>query len=100
MNEALGRPPLMLIDLRPLQPPMVVVRSHEVAEQISKGSKPFPYSIPKMPQGYSHMVHIIGWTSILSSDVCSQSLWFLFLAQPIHCRLLNAVAKQYHNLTG
>jgi cytochrome P450 len=73
MSKALGQPPLMLIDLRPIRPPMVIVGSHEIAEQISKASKLFPYSIPKMPQGYDHMVHIIGPTSILASDVRSPS---------------------------
>ncbi|KAI0003480.1 cytochrome P450 [Xylariaceae sp. FL0662B] len=67
MNEALGRPPLHFVDLRPFGPAMVLVRSHEVAEQISKSSKVFPYSPPKMPEVYGHMVHVNGPTSILAS---------------------------------
>ncbi|KAI1446943.1 cytochrome P450 [Annulohypoxylon stygium] len=67
MNEALGRPGLMFLDLRPFGPPMVVVRSHEVAEQVSKASKSLPYSLPKMPSVYGHMVHVTGRTSILAT---------------------------------
>ncbi|KAJ8122726.1 hypothetical protein ONZ43_g1147 [Nemania bipapillata] len=68
INEALGRPPLMLMDLRPFGPPMAIVRSHEVAEQVSKAYKQFPYSLPKMPEVYGHMVHVTGPTSILGAD--------------------------------
>ncbi|KAI1410686.1 cytochrome P450 [Hypoxylon sp. FL1857] len=68
MNKALGRPPLMFVDLRPFSRPMVVIRSHEIAEQISKPSKAFPYSLPKMPEVYGHMVHVTGPTSILAAQ--------------------------------
>ncbi|KAI0540097.1 cytochrome P450 [Xylaria digitata] len=68
INEALGRPPLMLMDLQPFGPPMAIVRSHEVAEQVSKAYKQFPYNLPKMPQVYDHMVHVTGPTSILGAD--------------------------------
>ncbi|GAB1309801.1 Sterigmatocystin biosynthesis P450 monooxygenase stcS [Madurella fahalii] len=67
MNETLGRPPLMFVDTRPLGSPMVIVRSHEIAEQISKASKLFPYSLPKTPRVYGHMVHVTGPTSILAA---------------------------------
>ncbi|KAI8954382.1 cytochrome P450 [Xylaria longipes] len=68
INEDLGRPPLMLMDLRPFGPPMVIVRSHEVAEQVSKPYKQFTYSLPKVPQVYGHIIHVTGPTSILSAD--------------------------------
>ncbi|KAI0434723.1 cytochrome P450 [Xylaria sp. FL1042] len=68
INEALGRPPLMLVDLRPFGPAMVIVRSHEIAEQVSKASKQLPYSLPKIPQVYGHIVHVTGPTSILGAD--------------------------------
>ncbi|KAH8880906.1 cytochrome P450 [Thozetella sp. PMI_491] len=67
MNDALGSPPIHFVDLRPFGPPMVLVRSHEVAEQITKASKPYPHSPPKMPQVYGHMVHVTGPTSILAA---------------------------------
>ncbi|KAI0024607.1 cytochrome P450 [Xylariomycetidae sp. FL0641] len=68
MNEALGRPPLMLADLRPFGPAMVVVRSHEVAEQISRASRQFPHSLPKMPEVFNHMIHVTGPTAILAAN--------------------------------
>jgi hypothetical protein len=74
MSEALGRPPLVFADLRPFGPPMIIVRSHEVAEQISKASKLFPYGLPKMPQVYGHMVHVTGPTSILAAHVRSRNI--------------------------
>jgi cytochrome P450 len=49
MFRMLGKPPLMVLDLRPLTRPMVVVCSHDVAEQISRSSKAFPWSLPKSP---------------------------------------------------
>ncbi|KAK6085044.1 sterigmatocystin biosynthesis P450 monooxygenase stcS-like protein 3 [Seiridium cupressi] len=39
MWESMGRPPIMLVDLRPINPPMVLVPNHSIAEQISKPSK-------------------------------------------------------------
>ncbi|KAI1089121.1 cytochrome P450 [Rostrohypoxylon terebratum] len=64
MNNDLGRPPLMLVDLRPVNRPMVLVRSHEIAEQISKASKLYPTSTPKSDMGY--LEPVIGPTSILT----------------------------------
>lgn len=74
MNESLGRPPLMLVDLRPIGPPMVIVRSHDVAEQVSKPTKSFPHSLPKMSEVYSHMAHVTGQSSILGADVSNKTL--------------------------
>ncbi|KAI1825848.1 cytochrome P450 [Xylaria intraflava] len=68
INEALGRPPLMFLDLWPFGPTIVVIRSHDVAEQVSRGSKQFPYSLPKMPEAFDHMVHVTGPTSILGAN--------------------------------
>ncbi|KAI0860528.1 cytochrome P450 [Xylaria cubensis] len=68
ISEALGRPPLMFMDLRPFGQAMVIVGSHEVAEQVSKTYKHLPYSLPKMPQVYGHLVHVNGPTSILGAD--------------------------------
>ncbi|GKZ18947.1 hypothetical protein AbraIFM66951_001907 [Aspergillus brasiliensis] len=49
IQEHLGNPPLMLFDLRPVQYRLCVVGSHEVAEQISRSTKSFPYSMQKSP---------------------------------------------------
>ncbi|KAI0602681.1 cytochrome P450 [Biscogniauxia sp. FL1348] len=65
MYEALGRPPLMFVDLRPVNRPMVLVSSHEIAEQVSKASKDFPTSIPKADLSY--LLPLIGPTSILGA---------------------------------
>ncbi|KAI0154588.1 cytochrome P450 [Xylariaceae sp. FL1272] len=64
MHQALGRPPLMLVDLRPVNRPMVLVTNHEVAEQVSRASALFPTSVPKSDLGY--LEHITGATSILA----------------------------------
>ncbi|KAI0868502.1 cytochrome P450 [Hypoxylon argillaceum] len=68
MHEALGRPPAMLIDLRPISPPLLVIGSYEVAEQIVKASSRFPHSPPKAPQTWQHLEHLTGPTSIASSQ--------------------------------
>ncbi|KAF7523611.1 hypothetical protein G7054_g11703 [Neopestalotiopsis clavispora] len=65
MNESIGSPPLMLVDFRPVQRPMVLVSSYEVAEQISKASQDFPTSTPKVDLSY--LLHLIGPTSILQA---------------------------------
>ncbi|KAI1848877.1 hypothetical protein JX266_005305 [Neoarthrinium moseri] len=67
INDAQARPPLTFVDLRPFGPAMVLVRSHDIAEQISKASKLLPYSLPKMPEVYGHMVHVTGKTSVLAA---------------------------------
>ncbi|KAI1396057.1 cytochrome P450 [Hypoxylon fuscum] len=67
MWDSMGRPPIMLVDLRPINPPMVLVPSHDIAEQISKPTKLFPLSPPKSPT-YAHMIPIIGPTSILGRE--------------------------------
>jgi cytochrome P450 len=67
IHEALGSPPVYLIDLRPVNYPTLIVASHEAAEQVSKTSKLFPYSTPKSPTVKS-LVSLIGEHSILSSD--------------------------------
>ncbi|KAK2025836.1 cytochrome P450 52A11 [Colletotrichum zoysiae] len=47
MMESIGNPPVMLFDLRPAIRPMLLIRSHEIAEQVSRQSKMWPYSAPK-----------------------------------------------------
>lgn len=65
MHESLGRPSLMFVDLRPVSHAMVLISSHEIAEQVSKPSKLYPTSLPKTDLSY--MVHLTGSTSILLS---------------------------------
>ncbi|KAI1445927.1 cytochrome P450 [Annulohypoxylon stygium] len=66
MNRALGRPPLMLIDMRPISDPIVVVGDYEVAEQLTKASKMFPTSAPKSPSSLERLLYLNGPTSIFS----------------------------------
>ncbi|KAL1849133.1 hypothetical protein Daus18300_013382 [Diaporthe australafricana] len=67
MWVSIGRPPIMLVDLRPVNPPMVLVPGHSIAEQISKPSKLFPLSTPKSPT-WTHMIPIIGETAIIGKE--------------------------------
>lgn len=63
----MGRPPVMLVDLRPVNPPMVLIPGHSIAEQISKPSQLFPLSTPKSPT-WTHMIPIIGKRAITSLE--------------------------------
>lgn len=65
---SIGRPPVMFVDFRPVNPPLVLVPSHSIAEQISKQSSLFPLSTPKSPT-WTHMIPMIGETSILGKEV-------------------------------
>ncbi|KAL3474422.1 cytochrome P450 [Aspergillus californicus] len=66
IHDMLGRPHLVLMDFRPLSRPVVFIASHEIAEQISRPTKLFPTSIPRVDLG--HMKPVIGQTSILSAE--------------------------------
>lgn len=68
MHSELGRPPLMLLDNWPIVPPMVVVANHAIAEQISKASPRFPYSLHKSPS-VERLDTILGPSSILFKHV-------------------------------
>ncbi|KAK8001003.1 cytochrome P450 monooxygenase [Apiospora marii] len=63
MHRSLGEPPLMLIENWPIVPPMVVIPSHHVAEQITKPSSTFPYSAPKA-YSVKHLRPLMGYKSI------------------------------------
>ncbi|KAI1388507.1 cytochrome P450 [Hypoxylon trugodes] len=67
MRQALGQPPIMVVDNWPIVPPMVIIASHEVAEQVSKPSKEFQYSVPKSPST-TNLVNLIGPNSILNKQ--------------------------------
>jgi len=73
MWASMGRPPLMLVDLRPVNLPMLLISSHSIAEQISKPTKLFPLSTPKSPT-WTHMIPIIGSASILGREVSTNVL--------------------------
>ncbi|KAJ8112514.1 hypothetical protein ONZ43_g5377 [Nemania bipapillata] len=64
MHEALGRPPLMLLDNWPIVKPLAVVASHDVAEQVSQSSSLLKYSVPKAPT-VERIADLFGHNSIL-----------------------------------
>ncbi|KAL4768040.1 cytochrome P450 monooxygenase [Aspergillus nidulans var. acristatus] len=66
IHEILGRPPLVLIDYRPICRPVLFIASHEIAEQISRPTKLFRSSVPKLDLSY--LKPIIGRTSMLSAE--------------------------------
>ncbi|KAJ0118801.1 cytochrome p450 [Diaporthe amygdali] len=63
----LGNPPVLFLDLRPLNYPMLVVCDHEVAEQITKPSPRWSSSTPKSPT-LGDIWHLTGKNSILTSE--------------------------------
>lgn len=67
MHQALGRPPVMLVDLRPVASPMLVIGSYEVAEQIMRSSDAWPHAPPKSPEIWKQLEYLTGPSSILSA---------------------------------
>ncbi|KAK3938018.1 putative sterigmatocystin biosynthesis P450 monooxygenase stcS [Diplogelasinospora grovesii] len=67
MSNELGNPSVFVVDLRPVGHPMAVITSHDVAEQVSRATKLFPWSTPKSPTMGS-LVHLIGPRSILTRE--------------------------------
>ncbi|CAG8888678.1 unnamed protein product [Penicillium egyptiacum] len=57
----------VLLDLRPAFYPIAVIHSHELAEQISKATTEFRYSVPKAPL-QEVIGHVIGSNSFLMSN--------------------------------
>ncbi|KAK3402648.1 cytochrome P450 [Sordaria brevicollis] len=65
--HSLGRPPLFLMDLRPVGPCLCIVASHHLAEQISRSSATFPWSVPKS-YTVGELKPLIGHESILIKE--------------------------------
>ncbi|SPO06098.1 related to cytochrome P450 monooxygenase [Cephalotrichum gorgonifer] len=65
MFKSIGNPPLLLLDLRPLNFPMAIIADHELAEQVSRASKLFPYSVPKS-SNMSYIDPLVGHHSLVS----------------------------------
>lgn len=63
----LSNPSVFILDLRPVQHVLCVVGSHEVAEQVSRSSKNFPYSMGKSPT-MRLFEHLLGPMSILTAQ--------------------------------
>jgi hypothetical protein len=58
----------MMVDNWPIVPPMAIVSDHTVAEQVSRASQTFPYSMPRSPS-VEMIVDLIGANSILFKNV-------------------------------
>ncbi|KAF1733590.1 putative sterigmatocystin biosynthesis P450 monooxygenase stcS [Beauveria bassiana] len=67
MHDALGKPPLMFVDMWPASKPVVLLTSHELAEQMARSSSKFPFSPPKA-SAIKDLVHLTGQQSILTSE--------------------------------
>lgn len=63
-----GNPEVLLSDFRPLMMPLLTVRSHAVAEQISRQSKLMPYGAPKKYM-HDYLEPLIGKHSIIKANV-------------------------------
>jgi len=58
----------MVIDIWPLNYPMAIIINHDIAEQISRASKNYPYGTPKSPT-MKYLNPIIGKHSLVSINV-------------------------------
>ncbi|CCF33174.1 cytochrome P450 52A11 [Colletotrichum higginsianum] len=63
----IGNPPVLLFDLRPMIPPMLMIFDWEVAEQITKSSPTWNSSCPKSPT-MRPIYHLTGKRSILVTN--------------------------------
>jgi hypothetical protein len=68
LHKQLGSPGAFIVDLRPFMYVICVIFSHSVAEQLSRSSKLFRYSVPKSPTMHE-LDPAIGKTSILGVEV-------------------------------
>lgn len=66
--KAHGSPEYMFFDTRPVQYPLVLIASHEMAEQISKSSKSHQYSVTKSPTVQQGFGELVGRYSLISEN--------------------------------
>ena len=66
-----------MLDIRPLNYAMAIIGDHEVAEQVSRASKIFPYSLPKSPT-MTYIDPLVGHHSLVSIQVGNFSAGPLF----------------------
>lgn len=60
-----GRPEFMFLDFRPVQYPILLVTTHDLAEQFTKTTKTHPYSVTKSPTVQGEFGALVGKNSIL-----------------------------------
>jgi hypothetical protein len=58
----------MFIDLRPITHPLALITNHDLAEQVSKPAKAFPYSVTKSVT-LGQISTIVGTSSIVTREV-------------------------------
>ena len=63
-----GRPELIFFDARPVQYPVLLITSHEGAEQLSRSTKTRPYGMTKSPTVQEGFGRVIGRHSMLSEN--------------------------------
>lgn len=68
MIKSIGNPDVMLLDVRPFNRPLLIIRDAEIAEQVSKQSKTWPYGIPKNKR-MNFLGPLIGPQSIILTTV-------------------------------
>ncbi|RAL11559.1 cytochrome P450 [Aspergillus homomorphus CBS 101889] len=63
----LGNPPLYFLDLRPVVGVLGIVCNHEIAEQIARSTKTFPYSMGKSPT-MKALEPLLGPNSLITAE--------------------------------
>ncbi|KAF1945420.1 cytochrome P450 [Clathrospora elynae] len=63
-----GSPEFMIFDTRPISHALLLVASHEIAEQITKASKTQQYSVTKSPTMQEGFGQLVGKYSLLSQE--------------------------------
>merc|ERR1712137_432974 len=63
-----GSPEYMFFDTRPVQYPLLLIASHEMAEQVSRPSKTQQYSVTKSPTVQQGFGELIGRYSLISEN--------------------------------
>jgi len=66
MHRALGSPPLMFLDSRPLNEPVLLVANYETADLVIKASDRFPTSPPKPLSSLNRLFYLFGPTSLFA----------------------------------
>ena len=93
MLKEAGYPELFLADTRPTGPPLTVVCSHAVAEQVSKVSKGFPVSVNKSPTTFE-FTRLIGYETILLKE--ARAVTYIYIS----CSITNRRRVMLGNLSG
>src|SRR5215469_13017293 len=71
MQELVKRanyPPILFLDTRPVIPPICLVNSHYIAEQLSKPSPSFRYSVCKSPTAFRELYPLVGKSSLMITE--------------------------------